>query len=241
MTTSDRMQMVKPSFIIFLSLMVFCRSGLAQNLADMGLTPVRSPDSIAHLKKEFGSRKKLPPGFEYQALEALSHFPELRQTPVEFRLKASRMTAKTRPTWISAFLPKTSRTYVVTISNQTIPILNPILLGSLPPEAQVGLLGHELSHVSDFSQKSTLRSFRDLANHLSAHWLDKMEYHTDWIAIQHGLGNNLKAWSSFIRDTFHVKYWRGSGHVMDKNNQIERYMNPDTIDRYMKEKQSSDP
>src|ERR1700733_12909343 len=156
--------------------------------------------------------KKLPVGFESQAIEALSHFPELRKTPIRFRVKASRMTAKTRPTVISSFLPKKSRSYVITISNQSIPELNPILLSALPHEAQVGLLGHELSHVADFSSKTTLRSFGDLINHLSAHWLDKMEFHTDWIAIHHGLGKNLMAWSTLIRNTFHVKYWRGSGH-----------------------------
>jgi hypothetical protein len=185
--------------------------------------------------------KQLPPGFEVQALEALSHFPELNMTPIRFRVKDSKMTAKTRPTVISSFLPKGCRKYLVTISNQSIPKLTPILLKAQPYETQVGLLGHELSHISDFSRKSTFRSFRDLIGHLSARWLDKMEYHTDWIAIQHGLGKNLQAWSSFIRSTMHVKYWRGSGYVSDKNNAIERYMNPDTIQKYIDELQSNHP
>jgi len=185
--------------------------------------------------------KRLPPGFETQAIEALSHFPELKETSIKFRVKASRMTAKTRPTFISSFLPRGHRAYLITISNQTIPVLSPILLGSLPYDAQVGLLGHELSHVADFSNKTTLRSFRDLVGHLSAHWLDRLEFHTDWIAIQHGLGKNLMAWSAYIRNTFHVKYWRGSGYVMEKNNSIERYMNPDTIEKYMEKIQITNP
>jgi hypothetical protein len=183
--------------------------------------------------------KQLPPGFEVQALEALSHFPELRATPIRFKVKASRMTAKTRPTVISSFLPKGCRKYLITISDQSIPDLNPILLKAQPYEAQVGLLGHELSHISDFSRKSSFKSFRDLVGHLSARWLDKMEFHTDWIAIQHGLGKNLQAWSRFIRNTMQVEYWRGSGYVKNKNNRIERYMNPDTIQKYMDELQTN--
>jgi hypothetical protein len=189
------------------------------------------PDSLLY--------KELPRGFESQAIEALSHFPELKKTHIHFRVKASRMTARTRPGLISSILPKGHRSYIITISNRTIPVLSPILLGALPRDAQVGLLGHELSHVADFSKKTTLRSFRDLVGHLSARWLDRLEYHTDWIVIQHGLGKNLMAWSAFIRDHFHVKYWRGSGYVMEKNNTIERYMNPDTIDKYMQQLKDS--
>jgi hypothetical protein len=209
--------MVKSPCLVLLTPLLLSLTGQAQNPSD----------SMLH--------KRLPPGYEAQAMEALSHFPELRSTPVWFKVQASKMTAKTRPTFISSFLPRGHRSYIITISNQTIPVLQPILLKGLPRDAQVGLLGHELSHVSDFSQKTTLRSLRDLLGHLSAHWLDQLEYHTDWIAIQHGLGKNLEAWSSFIRNTFHVKYWRGSGNVLKKNDSIERYMNPDTIEKYMKE------
>lgn len=233
--------MTPSTTLILLILLLLYKPGDAQTYPEDRTKPVAGRDSLTQLSQEFGLHKKLPQGFESQALEALSHFPELTKTPVKFKVKASRMTAKTRPTFISSFLPRGNRSYIITISNKSIPVLSPVLLGALPREAQVGLLGHELSHVADFSRKTTIRSFGDLVNHLSAHWLDKMEYHTDWIAIQHGLGKNLKAWSTIIRNHFHVKYWRGSGHVLDNDNQIERYMNPDTIEKYMQLFQTSHP
>ena len=185
--------------------------------------------------QKFANKKELPSGFEWQALMALSFYPELRNTHIKFRIKHTYPTAKTRPSDISVFLPKKSRTYIITISDQSIDTLQPILMANLPYDAQVGLMGHELGHVADFSKKNFLQNTGNLFGHLSPSYLDKMEYNTDLIAIQHGLGKYLKAWSQYIRTTFQTKYWRGSDYVKVRNDHIERYMNPDTIEKYMQQ------
>ena len=59
-----------------------------------------------------------------------------------------------------------------------------------------------------------------------------MEYHTDVICIQHGLGKYLEAYSVHVREAMHVHYWRGVDHVNEPNDSHERYMNPDTIEKY---------
>lgn len=229
------------SWVLFFLLSFSAGQSLAQLPSYPGPAGKDRQDSIAWLSKEYGNRKKLPLGFEIQALEALSHFPELKQVPVKFKVRPSRMTAKTRPGLLSSFLPKGSRTYIIVLSNKTIDILSPILIRALPYEAQVGLLGHELSHVSDFSQKTFLQSVGDLFRHFSPKYLDKLEYHTDLIAIHHGLGKNLKAWSAFIRNHYHRTYWRGSGYINEAEKPIERYMNPDTIERQMAAMQIGSP
>jgi hypothetical protein len=185
--------------------------------------------------KSFRSNKKLPVGYEQEALAALAHFPELQNVPVKFRIKKSYCTLKTRPKFLSMFMPKGHRSYIITISNKTVKKLSPITFEQLPENARVGIIGHELSHVVDFSKKTLWQAFKTAIGHLSRHYMDSLEYHTDKICIEHGLGKNLEAWSSYIRDTMHTQYWRGADFVNKSDTHYERYMNPSTIEKYMED------
>ncbi len=180
---------------------------------------------------QYAMHKKLPQGYENEALEALSHFPELKHVPVRFRIKKSFSTLKTRPTFLSVFMPKRHRSYVITISNKTIQKLMPIMFANLSRDARVGIIGHELSHVADLSGKNTWQCFKVFVGHLSPRYLDHFEYNTDMICIKHGLGKDLEAWSSYIRNTMHTSFWRGAGYVNKGDDKHERYMNPSTIEK----------
>ena len=65
--------------------------------------------------------------------------------------------------------------------------------------------------------------------------MDSLEFHTDKICIDHGLGSGLETWSSYIRNTMHTTYWRGADFVNKGDTHYERYMNPYTIERYMQQ------
>ncbi|HTE12128.1 MAG TPA: hypothetical protein VK645_14185, partial [Chitinophagaceae bacterium] len=73
--------------------------------------------------------------------------------------------------------------------------------------------------------------FKVAAGHLSPRYLDRFEYNTDMICIQHGLGKDLEAWSSYIRKTMHTVFWRGADYVYKGDSKYERYMNPSTIEK----------
>lgn len=177
--------------------------------------------------------KQLPQGYEKEALIALAHFPELKNVPIRFKIIKSFATLKTRPAFWSLFKPKGKRSYVITISNQTQQKLMPISFEYLPELARIGIIGHELSHVSDFSKKTAWQSMMVAFGHLSRHYMDSLEFHTDKICIEHGLGNELETWSRFVRNTMHTTYWRGADFVNVVNNKFERYMNPSTIERFL--------
>jgi len=179
----------------------------------------------------YARHKQLPSGYEKEALEALSHFPELKNVAIRFKLKKSFSTLKTRPGFFSAMMPRGHRSYTIIISNKTIQRLMPLMFSHLSYEARVGVIGHELSHVLYFSGKSTWQCFKVLIGHLSASYLDRFEYNTDMICIRHGLGKDLEAWSSYIRNTMHTAFWRGSDYVNKNNAGHERYMNPATIEK----------
>ena len=182
--------------------------------------------------------KKIPLAYKQEALSALSHFPELKNVPVKFRVKKSFGTLKTRPAFWSMFMAKGHRGYVIVISNKTIPKLTPLTVENLPEYARIGVIGHELSHVVDFSKKTMWQSFKTAIGHLSKRYMDSLEYHTDQICIEHGLGKELETWSSYIRNTMHTQYWRGADFVKKGDTHYERYMNPSTIEKYIVEQNS---
>jgi hypothetical protein len=141
----------------------------------------------------------------------------------------------TKPNFAGVFKRKDHRTYIITISNETIDTLKPLLLQNLTFEQQVGVIGHELSHVVDFNSKNFRRQLRWYRPYFKNTWIN--EFNTDRICIQHGLGKYLLAYSKHVRETMHVHNWRGSDYVNkgNGNGKYERYMNPDTIEKTMKE------
>lgn len=187
-----------------------------------------SANFIAELKKSYGNKKQYPPQFEKQILLALSHYPELKNTPIEFRLQAKHSPLFTRVSWGGLFERGYKRHFVIIISDSTEKKLAPILFKNLPFNAQVGVLGHELAHVSDFCRMSIVQVLQHVIKSVAYKYVDGFEFNTDAICIAHGLGYQLLAWSSFIREKMQLFNWGGPDQV--NHQQIrERYMNPATI------------
>lgn len=204
---------------------------LLNNLKAQDTLSIRThiPDSLL----EFSNKKIIPEEYKLPILTALSHFPELKNLSVKIRIKQAYTPLSTKPAFWSMFKRKAKRTYIVTISNKTIDTLSHLLYKNLNLEERTGIIGHELSHVADFDSKNFLQSLRNAIGHISKCYLDRMEFKTDSICINHGLGKHLEAYSLHVRESMHVHYWRGVDHVFEKDDYIERYMNPLTIERYM--------
>jgi len=211
--------------------LVLSNPAFSQNSVPHEMLGSAQADNYDSVRLSHARHKLLPPGYEKETLEALSHFPELKNVTIRFKIKKSFSTLKTRPGFFSALMPKGHRSYIIVISNKTIQKLMPLMFSHLSYEARVGVIGHELSHVVDLSGKSTWQCFKVLVGHLSASYLDHFEYNTDMICIRHGLGKDLEAWSSYIRNTMHTAFWRGSDYVNKNNAGHERYMNPSTIEK----------
>lgn len=187
-----------------------------------------SPAALDSLKLKYAQNKHYPPAFEEQVLIALSYFPELCTTRITFRERPRHGTAITRSTWSSVLLPAGSRKYVITISDAVEPTLQPLLLSNLPFNAQIGVIGHELSHVLQYERMSTSGLLGYAAGNLSARYVDRFEFAADGICIAHGLGYQLLQWSSFVREKMNTVNWRGPDFVHRQHSR-ERYMNPSTI------------
>ena len=181
----------------------------------------------------FTKNKKIPAVFALPITTALSYFPELKNIQINFVISKAFTPLSTKPAFTSMFKRKKRRTYIVTISDQSIDTLSHLLYKNLNFQEQVGIMGHELSHVVDFDHQNFFQSTATAIGHLSKRYIDKMEFNTDLICIKHGLSKYLEVYSMHVRKTMHVSYWRGVDHVFEKDDHIERYMNPATIEKYM--------
>ena len=226
-------------YILFLqkhfrvAILLICLSLFTATLKAQAVVMEFHPDSLTNkkiidLKNNYGNKKLLPIGFEKQALIALSYFPELRDIKIQFRVKNKITPLATRPSVIGMFRKAQKRRYIVTISKNSISFLDSIILQNLNYNAQIGVLGHELGHVLDFSKKSIGGMYNVIFGHLSKKYTDRFEFNTDQICIDHGLGYQLLAWSANVRENLKTINWQGADNLLPSAKN-ERYMNPSTI------------
>ena len=214
---------VSVPFVFLVHSLIFAQEPIKNFTSDQ-----LSHADLLQLKNEFGINKTYPRQYETQILIALSFYPELRDTPIHFRIKERHAPLNTRSSWTGLFKVHQKRDYEITISNSTEQMLTPILFQNLPFNAQIGIIGHELGHVIEFSSMVTLSILKHGANSVSSKYVDHFEFETDSICIAHGLGYQLLAWSTYVRHVMHKVNWDGADNV-HKRMMRERYMNPSTI------------
>lgn len=215
--------------ILLLHLVLFCEA--QQVVRDYSAITLDTAQ-YNKLSNEYGRYKKLPIGFEKQTLLALSHFEELKKIKIKFKVKRKLVPLASRPTVFSSFFKPEKRCYKITISRKSIKMLSPILLQNLTYNAQIGVLGHELSHVADFNTKSFAGILKVVFGNLSRKFLDRFEFNTDKICIEHGLGYQLLAWSKNVNDSLNLNQSLNEKEQISSTKK-ERYMRPNTIERIL--------
>ena len=197
---------------------------------------VLKKDSLERVHFDSIHNKTIPDKFAIQIKTALQYYPTLRNTRIVFKVKKAIAPLAAAPTVLSVFGRKSKRTYVITISSGSIPFLNKIILDSLNFNAQVGVLGHEISHILEYENHNGLFFVGLVLRHLSTRAMDKFEYNTDKRCIEQGLGYQLLAWSQDVRRKLNVESFNRENSTKTKTS--ERYMHPQTIERFIREKDS---
>ena len=188
-------------------------------------------DSAA-LLNEFGKNKKMPAGFEKQILYALSYFPELANTKITIKLKkGANGIISTRPSFSSIFRRSSKRSYIVIINDSSAGRILPVFSNG-GVNGQVGILGHEFSHIVYFSKRTGFALVGLGIAHISDRFMDRFENKTDSVTIERGLGYQLIDWKQYLDKGF-----RAMRPVMptpsEKPAIRERYMSVEHIRKVM--------
>jgi len=155
------------------------------------------------LLTEFGRNKELPEGYELQALLALSHYPELKDTRIRFVVDNVDIPLSSRPHWASMYRSAGKRTYLVVIDSQREGNRRELLLEYQPFNAQTGIIGHELAHTVYYLDRSFFGILGDALCQLSRCRVD-FERETDKRTVDYGLGWQRYDHSVFLRSSFGI-------------------------------------
>ena len=177
----------------------------------------------------------MPAEFEKQIIAALSYFPELKETKITFSLiKGKSGVLETRPEWLSVFRNSKNRAYVVLIGDSSSRYTPPFMFRHSPVNGQVGIIGHELTHILYFTKKNTFGLLKTGAAHISRRYMDNFENKTDSICIERGLGYQLIDWNIYLRKAFGMKDPENAPDPFFTDTTRERYMSPARIRQVMK-------
>jgi hypothetical protein len=153
-------------------------------------------DQLDSLEVTLGSNKTFPPKYKLACLLALSGYPELKTTKIDFISARLNSTMAARPRIRSMFRNRKKRghkIYINTDANQ-----DGLLLSEVSFNAQVGVIAHELGHIAYYTNKSAFSLMGNSAAYLSKKYRGRFERDTDQRTIEHGFGWQLVA---FIEET----------------------------------------
>lgn len=143
----------------------------------------------------FGYEKIFIPEYELHTLIALSYYPELDSTTIEFKSRKMRRLGNARPKMDFLFRKPVNRHYVIIINKNAKNALG-FAFSDIPFNAQIGFFGHELAHITDYTEKNNLKLIFFGVKYL---FIQKnIERYTDKITIEHNLGRQLYELSDFI-------------------------------------------
>ena len=149
-------------------------------------------DSLTEI---YGYKKIFIPEHELHALVALSYYPELDSTTIEFKSRKMRRLGNARPKMDFLFRKPVNRHYVIIINKNARNALG-FAFSDIPFNAQIGFFGHELAHITDYTEKNNLKLIFFGVKYL---FMQKnIERYTDKITIEHNLGRQLYELTDFI-------------------------------------------
>ncbi len=243
MVISRTRRKLKKALVVTL---VFCISlfalGATTPAYDNSTPPSRKPQmdisesmnlEFDSLQKIYGKNKTIPKSLEKQIIFALSFFPELVETKIEFRIvKSNNGIIAARPVYTSVLRKSSKRSYLVIINDTSVNRRIPSFINGTV-NGQVGILGHELCHIVYFNNRTGLGLVGLGVAHVSTRYMDRFENKTDSMTIERGLGHQLIDWVDYLHKGFTEMFGPDAKLPFSDNPDRERYMSVSSIQRVM--------
>ena len=173
----------------------------------------------------FGHNKQIPAELKQGALEALSFYPELKNTVIRFNFKKNIRTSvmQAQPVFSTLLGKRENRRYRINISTHFKLSSCDLPITEIPEEVMVGWLVHELGHIMDYEHRSNAAiAWFGLRYIISPLYVKEAERAADTYAVNHGSGNFILATKRFILDHADIP--------QEYKNKITRlYLSPDVI------------
>lgn len=137
------------------------------------------------------------PDYKLAAIAALSFYPELIDSKIVFKDRKTTSSSNARPNIFSCFFKKRhKRKYIISMNIDNRDSI--LKINNLSFNAKVGLIGHELAHVFDYSQSNIFRLIGRLFSYAFKNKRQAYEKETDSQTIARGMGWQLYDWSTFV-------------------------------------------
>jgi len=153
------------------------------------------------------TNKIIPESIAKEITIALSHYPELKDTPIEFRFKENikKSFMQAQPKFSGIFKNKKNRSYFVMISESFNIEKESFSISEVPSEVLVGWIGHELGHIMDYQERSGFNLIQFGIGYLISHrFIKEAERAADTFAVSHGMGKYILATKDFILNHAHL-------------------------------------
>ncbi len=151
--------------------------------------------------------KIIPESIKKEVIEAISFYPELYDTAIEFKFKDNikKSTMQAQPRFASFFKRKENREYVILISRNIQIEGEHFTMEDIPSDVKVGWIGHELGHIMDYRDRTNMGMLIfGIKYLLSPLHIKEVERTADTYAIQHGMGDYILTTKNFILENAHL-------------------------------------
>ena len=180
-------------------------------------------------------KKVIPENIKPEVEVALEHFPELKHIPIEFKFKKNikKSVMQAQPTFKDIFKAKENRSYKILISEKFKITGEEYRTTNVPKDVLIGWIGHELGHVMDYQNRSSLNlvafGFRYA---FLKEYVKKAERAADSFAVLRGMADYIIKTKRFILDNAKID-------PLYKERIKEYYLSPDEIMEMVKEKEKA--
>ena len=153
--------------------------------------------------------------------QAATHYPELCLHKIKLKYGYINTSMAALPTVWSVFRHRDKRTYKVIINNNTRKAQTQLMYAA-PFNARVGVMGHELAHILEYTAKSGWQLTWTGIRYLGKNYRRTMERQTDLIAIERGFGWQVYHYSYFV-------IYESNISDAYRRKKLDVYLNPEDI------------
>lgn len=189
---------------------------------------------IINQNMSMGAQHKIPEAIRTNVETALSYYPQLEDTTLEFRFKKNikKSTMQARPTFGSFFRSRKNRSYVILIS-ETFKISDKeFMTRHIPDDIFIGWIGHELGHIMDYQNRNKLDLIWFGIKYLfSQNHIIEAERAADSYAVSHGMADYILKTKDFILNNAEIaesykdriiRYYLSPEEIMELVEQLEK-------------------